>query len=32
LSNSRFSLSADDIAYLQQQGLSQAVISAMQGG
>ena len=31
LSNSRFNLTSDDIAYLQQQGVSQRVIDAMQG-
>ena len=31
LSNSRFVLSADDVAYLQQNGVHQKVISAMQG-
>jgi outer membrane lipoprotein SlyB len=31
LSNSRFSLSASDIDYLRQQGVSQKVIDAMQG-
>jgi len=31
LSNSKFNLTADDITYLQQQGVSQKVIAAMQG-
>jgi uncharacterized protein YcfJ len=31
LSNSRFVLSAEDVAYLQQNGVSQKVIAAMQG-
>ena len=31
LSNSRFALTATDIAYLQEQGVSQKVIDAMQG-
>ena len=31
MSNSRFSLSPNDVAYLQGQGVSQKVISAMQG-
>jgi uncharacterized protein YcfJ len=31
LSNSRFNLSADDINYLKQNGVSQKVINAMQG-
>ena len=31
LSNSKFTLSADDISYLQQQGVSQRVIGVMQG-
>ncbi|MFH1354857.1 MAG: glycine zipper 2TM domain-containing protein [Candidatus Omnitrophota bacterium] len=31
LSNSRFNLSTDDIAYLEQHGVSQEVIDAMQG-
>jgi hypothetical protein len=31
MSNSRFSLSSSDVAYLQGQGVSQKVISAMQG-
>ena len=32
ISNSRFNLSQADIDYLKQQGVSQAVINAMQGG
>jgi len=31
LTNSRFSLTANDISYLKQQGVSQKVIDAMQG-
>ena len=31
MSNSRFTLSPDDVSYLQGQGVSQKVISAMQG-
>ena len=31
LTNSKFSLSADDVSYLKQQGVSQKVIDAMQG-
>jgi len=31
MSNSKFNLTADDITYLKQQGVSQAVINVMQG-
>jgi hypothetical protein len=31
LTNSRFTLSADDVNYLKSQGVSQKVISVMQG-
>ncbi|MFA5156456.1 MAG: glycine zipper domain-containing protein [Candidatus Omnitrophota bacterium] len=31
LTNSKFSLTADDVAYLKQQGVAQKVIDAMQG-
>jgi hypothetical protein len=31
LTNSKFNLSADDLNYLKQQGVSQKVIAAMQG-